>query len=88
MARVLIAASAVAELRALEPVVRRRRVVRRLSELDPLSHEHRLCAAGRCRMSVDGLRVLYLRRSDGALVIVSVASRDDVLDSGSGLSGD
>ncbi len=80
MARVLIAASAVAELRALEPVARRRRVVERLSELDPLLDEHRLCAAGRCRMSVDGLRVLYVRRSDRALVVVSVARREDVLD--------
>jgi len=74
VARILIASTALAELRAIEPAARRRRLVARLSTLDPAAAEHRLCAPGRYRLLADGVRVLYGRRSDGTLVIVGVAA--------------
>ena len=81
MARVLIASTAVGELRAVEFVERRRRVVARLSALDLPLAEHGLCAPGRYRMIADGLRVLYVCREDGTLVISSVAAAGDAVDS-------
>ena len=73
MARVLIGSAAVADLRAVEPVARRRRVVARISALEPPVREHGLCAPGRFRLVAEGLRVLYARREDGTLVIIGVA---------------
>lgn len=86
MARVLIASTAVSELRAVERVERRRRVVARLSIPELPLAEHRLCAPGRHRMIVDGLRVLYVRRADGTLVITSIAAAGDAVDFG-GVAG-
>lgn len=74
MARVLIASTAVSELRAVEPIERRRRVVAQISALDLPPPEHGLCAPGRHRMIADGLRVLYVRREDGTLVVAGVAA--------------
>lgn len=75
MARVLIGASALEELRSLEPVALRRRLVTRLAALDFSSSDHRLCSAERYRVLVGGARVLYRRRDDGTVVITAVRGR-------------
>jgi hypothetical protein len=69
MSRLLIAPSALAELRALEPLARRQRVCKRLSEIERPLASHRISAGGCCRIVTAGLRVLYRERQDGTLVV-------------------
>lgn len=72
MSRVLIAPSALNELRAVGPLAERRRVIQRLSELrQPLS-SHRISSGGCCRLVSEDLRVLYRHRPDGTLVITGI----------------
>ncbi len=81
MPRILIGSTAVSELRAVRPVASRRRVVARIVALDAPVREHGLCAPGRYRTIVDGLRVLSARRDDGTLVVAGIATPGDALDS-------
>jgi hypothetical protein len=82
MSRVLIGPSALNELRAVEPLAGRRRLIRRLSELHRPLRSHRINAAGCCRLLTEGLRVLYRHRSDGTLVITGITRTGDAVDSG------
>ena len=72
MSRVLIGPSALNEVRGIEPVDARRRLVARLSELGRRLSSHRISSGGCCRILTGGLRVLYRHRGDGTLVITSV----------------
>ena len=71
MPRLLIAGSAVGELRRVEPADRRRRLIGDLSTLDA-APAHRFCAPERFRRTVRGVRVLFRRRVDGTLVILGL----------------
>jgi hypothetical protein len=72
MARVLIGPSALAELRAIEPVAHRRRLCVLLSEVDGAQPGHRISGGGCCRLVAAGRRVLYRERPDGTLIITSI----------------
>jgi len=76
MSRILIASSAVQELRALEPVTERRRLVARLSELPGPASSRRISAGGYCRLRSGNLRVLYRCRADGTMVITGIAGAE------------
>ncbi len=71
MTRLLIRPSALAELRAIEPLERRRAVVLALSELGSEQPGERLAAGGRCRRTIERLAVLY-QRGEGGVCIYGV----------------
>jgi hypothetical protein len=72
MARVLIGPSALNELRGVEPLAGRRRLIARFAELGKPLSSHRISGGGYCRLRTEGLRVLYRHREDGTLVITGV----------------
>jgi hypothetical protein len=73
MARLLIAPSALDELRAVEPLARRQHVCLCLSEIEHPPASHRLSGGGCCRLVTAGLRVLYRERQDGTLIVTRIA---------------
>jgi len=81
MSRVLIGPSALNELRNVEPISGRHRLVARLSELGRPLSSHRISSGGCCRLLTEGLRVLYRHREDGTLVITGISRTADALNS-------